>query len=72
MGARFGLCRPLRYDELAPMLLNEVQEQQKAVTAQAEQIAAQAAEIGVLKQQLAVMQAAVVELQAKDELVAQR
>jgi hypothetical protein len=60
-----GRIDGVRYDELAPMLLNEMQKQQKAATAQA-------AEISALKQQLAVMQAAVVKLQAKDELVAQR
>jgi len=49
----------VRYDELAPMLLNEVQQQQTAAAAQARKIAAQdqrnavqAAELRRLKQQL--------------------
>jgi hypothetical protein len=67
-----GRIDGVRYDELAPMLLNEVQKQQGAATAQAEQVAAQAAAISALQQQLAVMQAAVAELQAKDELIAHR
>ena len=60
------------YDELAPMLLNEMQHQQKAAAAQAEKMAIQSAEINQLKQRLTVMQAALVKLQSKDELVAQR
>src|SRR5205823_2676717 len=54
-----GRIDGVRYDELAPMLLNEVQQQQKAAAAQARKIAAQdqrnavqAAEIRELKQQL--------------------
>jgi hypothetical protein len=52
-----GRIDGVRYDELAPMLLNEVQKQ--------------AAEIRDLKQQLAGIQAAL-KLQPKDQLVAQR
>jgi hypothetical protein len=62
----------VRYQVLTPMLLNEVQQQQKAAASQAEKIVAQGAEISQLKQQLAVMQAALIKLQAKNELVAQR
>ena len=62
----------MRYDELAPMLLNEVQQQQKAATAQLAINAAQAAEIHQLKDQLAGIQAALIKLQSKDQLVAQR
>ena len=47
-----------RYDELAPMLLNEVQQQ--------------AAKIASVDQQLAAIQAAPVKMQPKHELVAQR
>jgi hypothetical protein len=54
-----GRIDGVRYDELAPILLNEVQQQQKAAAAQAAKIAAQeeenavqAAEIRELKQQL--------------------
>jgi hypothetical protein len=53
-----GRIDGVRYDELAPMLLNEVQQQQRRIAAQAaknvaqnEHIAAQAAEIRQLKQQ---------------------
>jgi hypothetical protein len=53
-----GQIISVRYDELAPMLLNESQKQ--------------AAEIRDLKQQLTEMHAALDKLQAKDELVAQR
>jgi hypothetical protein len=60
-----GRVEGVRYDELAPMLLNEVQHQKHAA-------AAQDAEIRQLKEQLAVMQAALGKLQSKDELVAQR
>ncbi len=55
----------VRYDELAPMLLNEVQKQQRVN-------ATQAARIASLEQQLAGIQAALVKLQPKDALVAQR
>jgi hypothetical protein len=53
-----GKIQGVRYEELAPMLLNEAQQQRK--------------EIGQLKQQLEQLQAALLKLQAKDELVAQR
>jgi hypothetical protein len=53
------------YQVLTPMLLNEMQKQQQT-------IAAQNAKIGQLQQQFATLQAALVKLQAKDELVAQR
>jgi predicted FMN-binding regulatory protein PaiB len=60
-----GRIDGVRYDELAPMLLNEVQKQQQ-------KIAAQDAKINQLQQQFAMLQAALVKLQSKDELVAQR
>jgi hypothetical protein len=60
-----GRIDGVRYDELAPMLLNESQQQQQINKAQA-------AEIRDLKQQMAVLSAALQKLQAKDELVAQR
>jgi hypothetical protein len=56
-----GIC----YDELAPMLLNEVQKQEKTA-------AVQAAEIRDLKDQLAGIQAALLRLQPNDQFVAQR
>jgi len=67
-----GRIDGVRYDELAPMLLNEMQEQQKAAAAQSDRINAQAAEISELKQQLVGIQAALAMLQPKDQLVAQR
>jgi hypothetical protein len=74
-----GRIDGVRYDELAPMLLDEVQKQQKIVATQAAKIAAEAqraaaqdAKIASLEQQLAGIQAALVKLQPKDELVAQR
>ena len=51
----------MRYDELAPMLLNEVQRRN----------AAQDAQIRDLKQQVAELRAALQSLHAKDERVAQ-
>ncbi len=60
-----GRIEGVRYDELAPMLLNEVQKQQRTNAAQAEKIAS-------LEQQLAGIQAALVNLQPKDQLVAHR
>jgi trimeric autotransporter adhesin len=67
-----GRIDGVRYDELAPMLLNEMQKQQKMAHAQAKLVATQSAEIGELKQQLAVLRAALVKLQTHDALFAQR
>jgi hypothetical protein len=74
-----GRIDGVRYDELAPMLLNEVQKQQTTITAQADKADAQAVEFRAMKEQLAElkqmnesMRAALLELQAKDQLVAQR
>jgi hypothetical protein len=74
-----GRIDGVRYDELAPMLLNELQEQQKMMAAQSAQIAAQdqraAAQdtkLARLQEQLAGIQAALVKLQSTDQLVAQR
>jgi hypothetical protein len=53
-----GTIQGVRYDELAPMLLNEVQKQ--------------AAEIRELKKLVTEMHADLLKLQAKDVLVAQR
>jgi Tfp pilus assembly protein PilN len=75
----------VRYDELAPMLLNEVQkitERVEGNEALEKQIAVQAAEIRDLKQQvtelkdlkqqMAVMSAALQKLQPKEVLLVQR
>ncbi|HSY08558.1 MAG TPA: tail fiber domain-containing protein [Steroidobacteraceae bacterium] len=71
-----GRIDGVRYDELAPMLLNEMQQQHVQMTKKSE---AQAAEMRDLKQQVAELKAlnkatqvALRKLQAKDELVAQR
>jgi hypothetical protein len=53
-----GKIQGVRYEELAPMLLNEVQHQ--------------AAEIRDLEKLVAEMQAGLLKLQAKDQLLAQR
>ena len=60
-----GRIQGVRYEELAPMLLNEVQHQQRINSAQAAKIAS-------LEQQLAGIQAALLKLQPKDQLVAER
>ena len=74
-----GRIDGVRYDELAPMLLNEMQEQQKVAAAQAATIAAQDqraadqdAKIARLQEQLAGIQATLVKLQPTDQLVARR
>ncbi len=73
-----GRIQGVRYEELAPMLLNEAQRQRQQIAAQAAEIRqlkqqqkqfATYADVAGLKQQL---QAALLKLQAKDELVAQR
>jgi hypothetical protein len=60
-----GKIQGVRYDELAPMLLNEAQKQQRVNAAQAEKIAS-------LERQLAGIQAALANLQPTHQLVAQR
>jgi hypothetical protein len=67
-----GRIYGVRYDELAPMLLNEVQQQQSKMTAQNAKIGdleRQLAELTDLKQEL---HAALAKLQSNGELVAQR
>jgi Chaperone of endosialidase len=74
-----GRIDGVRYDELAPMLLNELQKQERKIDAQKKTNADQAAEIRDLKQQVAKldelkqeMRAALSKLQRNDHLVAQR
>jgi hypothetical protein len=74
-----GRIDGVRYDELAPLLLNEMQRQQKVAAAQAQTIAAQDqraadqdAKIARLQEQLAGIQAALVKLTPTDKLLAQR
>jgi hypothetical protein len=64
-----GRIQGVRYEELAPMLLGEMQHERKEM---AEKLDAQAAEIRDLKKLVAKMQAGLLKLNAKDELVAQR
>jgi len=74
-----GRIDGVRYDELAPMLLNEMQKQQRKIAAQSETITTQEAELRTVRQQLAELavlnqatQAAIKKLQAKNEFVARR
>jgi ribosomal protein L29 len=70
-----GRIDGVRYDELAPMLLNEVQKQQSknaAETAEIRDLRQQVAELNTLKQQMTVMSAELQKLQEKDALVVQR
>ncbi len=72
-----GTIQGVRYDELAPMLLNEVQQQQRQLAGQADRIAAQSQQLLDLQQQLAqlqdlnrAVQVALLKLQAKNERLA--
>jgi trimeric autotransporter adhesin len=74
-----GKIQGVRYDELAPMLLNEVQIQQKQIAAQSDAIAAQGNELRDMRQQFAELkavsqslQASLLKLQAKGERLARR
>jgi hypothetical protein len=67
-----GKIQGVRYEELAPMLLNEMQKQQQKIAVQDQRAATQGLEISQLKAQLAEMHAALLTLQSKDQLVAQR
>jgi hypothetical protein len=79
---RDGKIQGVRYDELAPILLNEIQRQQASMLSLTEQNHSQASELFELKQQVtkladlerevAEMHAALAVLQTKDQLVAQR
>jgi hypothetical protein len=67
-----GAIQGVRYEELAPMLLNEMQKQQRINAAQADEIrelTGQVAELNELKRE---MRAALVKLQAQDDIVARR
>jgi Chaperone of endosialidase len=63
-----GRIDGVRYDELAPLLLNEVQRQ----AAEIRDLKQQQKTVGDMQKQLAEMHAALLKLQAKDEFVAQR
>jgi len=80
--AATGRLDGVRYDELAPMLLNEMQQQQQKIATQDvkirgleqqhKQFAAQSQQLRKVQRQLAVLQAEFANLQAKDDLVAHR
>ena len=70
-----GQIEGVRYEELAPMLLNEVQKQAQEIRdlkLQQKRFVAQAEQLRAVQQQLTELHAALVKLQNKDELVAQR
>ena len=67
-----GQVDGVRYDELAPMLLNEMQKEQAVVQALVTQHEQDGARIATLEHQLAGIQAALVRLQPADGLRAQR
>ena len=70
-----GRIQGVRYDELAPMLLNEVQKQQQVNRAQAARIASleqQVTKVNDLEHELAEMRTALAALKLNDQLVAQR
>jgi hypothetical protein len=66
-GAR-GQIEGVRYEELAPILLNEVQQQQKQLSELREQLA----QVARLNREMQAMQVAVRALQTDDALVARR
>ena len=67
-----GTILSVHYEELAPILLHEIQQQKSQLVAQAAHAAAQDEQIRELKKMLAEMQAGLARLQGKDELLAQR
>jgi hypothetical protein len=74
-----GKIQGVRYEELAPMLLNEMQKQRSIVVTlvgqhevDAAKLDAQAAKIATLEHQLAGIQSALLNLQPQHHLVAQR
>jgi hypothetical protein len=70
-----GRIDGVRYDELAPMLLNEMQKEHATVAAQAEEIRdlkQQVTKVNDLEHELTEMRTALAALQSKDQLVAQR
>jgi hypothetical protein len=67
-----GKIQGVRYDELAPMLLNEVQRQRAQLQQQAAQLQDTRQQLTDLKQLNQSMQAAISKLQARDERVALR
>src|SRR5215813_11435804 len=61
-----GEVESVRYHEVIPMLLNEVQHQQRQLGAQAQQLSVQAKQLAELKAQNARLQAAVAQQHERD------
>lgn len=61
-----GKIQGVRYEELAPMLLNEAQQQQQQIATQAGQLQEMRRELGELKELNRAMQAALSDLQTRD------
>src|SRR5262249_48389285 len=62
-----GEGESVQYHELIPMLLNEVQHQQRKQEAQAQQLSAQSQQLSAQAQQLSVQSQELVELKAQNE-----
>jgi hypothetical protein len=62
-----GEIQGVRYEELAPMLLNEMQKQQRTLTAQSEQAAVQAATIHSQADRIETQAAEIRDLKAQHE-----
>jgi hypothetical protein len=74
-----GRIDGVRYDELAPMLLNEMQQQATEIRALKQQLVTQSSQLRSTQRQVTELQdlkqelhAALAKLQSKGELVAQR
>jgi hypothetical protein len=67
-----GKIQGVRYEELTPMLLNEMKKQQQTIAAQTAHAAAQDQEIEYLKKMVLETQAGLAKLEPKNALVAQR
>ena len=67
-----GKIEGVRYDELAPMLLNEVQQQQQKIATQAEQLGELKRQFAKLQELNREMQVALMKLQARGSQVAMR
>jgi hypothetical protein len=67
-----GQIQGVRYEELAPMLLSEMQKQQQKIADQDQRAGVQEAKISQLQEQLTEMHATLLKLESKDQLVARR
>lgn len=67
-----GRIDGVQYDELAPMLLNELQKEHAVVATLVAQHESDAAKLALLEQRLASIQATVVKMQPRDDLVARQ